>query len=93
MFALPFATNVTITVLIVFRIKQARDAIAQLSACGVGFGATDAVYKRVIWGVIESCAIYPVFLLLAIALYFLKTNALALITGSMIQGTSQRNQL
>lgn len=85
MFALPFATNLTITALIVFRIKKARVTIAGLSAGGVGVGATDAIYKRVIWGVVESCAIYPLFLLLAIILYFLKSNALALITGPMTQ--------
>ncbi|KAF9646399.1 hypothetical protein BDM02DRAFT_3188873 [Thelephora ganbajun] len=84
-FALPFATNIVITFLIVFRIKQAQDAIARLSASGVGVGTADKMYKRVVWGVIESCAIYPVFLLLSVVLYFLKTNALALITGPMTQ--------
>lgn len=88
MFFLPFATNLVITVLIVFRIRQARVTIARLSACGVGVGITDAIYKRVVWGIIESCAIYPLFLLLAIVFYFLKTNVLALITGPMTQGTS-----
>ena len=87
MFALPFVTNATITGLIVFRINQARHAIGRLSASGIGAGTNDAIYQRVIWGVIESCAIYPVFLLLAIVLYFLETSALALVTGPMTQGT------
>jgi len=39
----------------------------------------------VVLGVVESCAIYPLFLSLAVVLYFLKTNALALITGPMTQ--------
>ena len=88
MFALPFATNIAITILIVFRIRKARATIAGLSAGGVGVGTTDAIYKRVVLGVVESCAIYPLFLLLAIVLYSLKTNALALITGPMTQCAS-----
>lgn len=88
MFALPFATNIAITTLIVFRIRKARAMIAGLSAGGVGAGTTDVIYKRVVLGVVESCAIYPLFLLLAIVLYFFKTSALALITGPMTQGAS-----
>ena len=87
-FALPFTTNITITVLIVFRIEQARAAIAPLCASGVGVVITDAIFKRVLWGVIESCAIYPLFLLSGVVLYFLKPNALALVARSVIQGLS-----
>lgn len=90
MFVLPFVTNVTITAFIVVRIRQAKDAIGHLSTISVGLETTDVVYKRVIWGVIESCAIYPAFLSLAIVLYVLKTNALALVTGPISQGTPLR---
>lgn len=89
MFALPFMTNVMITILIVVRIKQARGSLMKLSAGGVGTGTTEAIYNRVFWGIIESCVIYPVILLLAIILYiFKRPNALALVTGSIAQGTS-----
>lgn len=89
MFVLPLVTNVTITVLIVFRINQARIAAGRLSISSVGLGTNDGIYERVIWGVVESCAIYPAFLLSAVVMYFVKTNALALITGSLVQGTSR----
>ena len=82
MFALPFVTNVMITALIVARIRR-------IFARGAGLvPATDTICKRMVWGAIESCAIYPVFLLLAIVLYSLKTNVLLLVTGSMTQGIS-----
>lgn len=81
MFALPFVTNVMITTLIVIRIRR-------IFACGASLPATDTICRRMVWGAIESCAIYPVFLLLAIVLYSLKTNVLLLITGSMTQGIS-----
>jgi len=83
MFILPFVTNVLITVLIVFRINQARIAAGQLSTSSAG--SDDAIYEKVIWGVVESCVIYPLFLLSAIVMYFLKTTAMALITGSLVQ--------
>ena len=86
--ALPFTTNVVITALIVARVVQARNAIAKLSASGVGCEAVDAIYKRVIWGVVESCAICPLFLLVALVLCSFKSNALILVTGPMVQGTS-----
>ena len=88
MFALPFATNMMITALVVARIKWAKDIIGPLLGSGVGVQTTDAIYNGVVCGVIESCVIYPVFLLLAIVLYALKTNALALVTGPIAQGTS-----
>ena len=46
--------------------------------------------KRVVWGVIESCGLYTTFLFSAVVLYFLKTNALLFITGSMTKRTSLR---
>lgn len=81
MFALPFLTNVTITVLIAVRLRK-------IFACGayLQLPATDTICKRMVWGAIESSAVYPVFLLLAIVLYSLKTNVFLLITGSMTQG-------
>jgi len=86
MFALPFVTNVMITALIVVRIRR-------IFACGAGYPPTDTICKRMVWGTVESCAIYPGFLLLAIVLYFLKTNVLLLVTGSMTQGTFTRPPL
>ena len=49
----------------------------------LALGTMDAIDKRVVWGVIEPCGLYPAFLFSAVVLYFLKTNALVFITGSM----------
>jgi len=85
MFALPFVTNVMITVLIVVRIHQVRVNLVGITSYGFCPQTADTIYKRMVWGAIESCVVYPVFLLLAIVLYFLKTNVLLLVTGSMTQ--------
>ena len=87
MFALPFMTNVMITTLILVRMKKAKDNIGGMFAYGIGTKTMDTIYNWMVLGAIESCVIYPLFLLLAIILYFLETNVLLLVTGSMTQGT------
>lgn len=88
MFILPFVTSVAITTLIVVRIKRAKTDVAELSAGGVGTQTVDAICGDVVWGIIESGAIYPALSLLATVLYLLKVNEFTLITGSLVQGTS-----
>lgn len=87
MFVLPFVTNVMITALILVQIKRAKDNFGGIFSCGVGAQTMDTIYKWLVLGAIESCVVYPVYLLLAIVLYSLKTNVFLLVTGSMTQGT------
>lgn len=69
-FALPLATNVMITALIIFRIVQVHREVRKVMA-----ESDTSVYMRLIANIIESCVIYPVVLLISMILYILNSNA------------------
>jgi len=79
-FGLPLATNIIITGLIIFRVKQAerlcRDSIDK---------ASTPVYRMIILGTVESCVIYPITLIFTLALYCTHNNGQDILTGSMTQ--------
>jgi hypothetical protein len=69
LFSVPLVTNIVITGLIIWRIKQAQDSTKFTSNHRMY-----AFYRRVIRDTIESCVLYPIFLLAALILYCLKNN-------------------
>ncbi|KAI0082808.1 hypothetical protein K474DRAFT_1694167 [Panus rudis PR-1116 ss-1] len=68
-FILPVVTNILITGLILYRIIQARAAVRKLTSL-----MDDNIYRTVVFNIVESCLIYPVFLTVAMILYLCKTN-------------------
>jgi hypothetical protein len=80
LFSVPLVTNIVITGLIIWRIKQAQDSTKFTSNHRMY-----AFYRRVIRDTIESCVLYPIFLLAALILYCLKNNGQDILTGSMAQ--------
>jgi len=83
LFAVPLVTNLVITGLIVWRIKQAQDTTKFTSNHKLyGF------YRRVIRNTIESCILYPFFLFVTLILYLLNDNGQDILTGSMTQVVS-----
>lgn len=69
LFSVPLATNLVITGLIIWRIKQAHN-----STKFVANRRVDALYRRLIRNTIESCAIYPFFLAVTLILYCRNNN-------------------
>jgi len=83
LFAVPLVTNLVITGLIVWRIKQAQDTTKFTSNHRLY-----AFYRRVIRNTIESCVLYPFFLMVTLILYCLQDNGQDILTGSMAQVVS-----
>lgn len=83
LFAVPLVTNLVITGLIIWRIKQAHN-----SRHFVANHKLDAIYRRLIRNTIESCAIYPFVLLVTLILYCRNDNGQDVLTGSMAQVVS-----
>ena len=69
LFAVPLVTNIVITALIIWRIKQAQDTTKFTSNHRLY-----AFYRRLIRNTIESCVLYPFFLLVTLILYCLHDN-------------------
>ena len=69
LFAVPLATNLVITGLIIWRIKQAHNTAKFTSNHKL-----DALYRRVIRNTIESCALYPFVLAVTLILYCRDNN-------------------
>jgi len=79
-FALPLATNVMITALIVFRVKQAERSMKLATP-----EESTPIYRKIIAGTIESCILYPIALAITLILYCTKNNGQDILTGSMTQ--------
>lgn len=77
LFAVPFVTNVVITGLIIWRIKQAQDTTKFTSNHKLY-----AFYRRMIRNTIESCVLYPFFLMVTLILYCLQNNGQDIVSGS-----------
>lgn len=69
LFSVPLATNLVITGLIVWRIKQAQDTTKFTSNHKLY-----VFYRRLIRNTIESCILYPIALMITLVLYGLKNN-------------------
>lgn len=69
LFSVPLVTNLVITGLIVWRIKQAHN-----SSKFVANHKLNALYRRVIRNTIESCALYPFVLAVTLILYCRNNN-------------------
>jgi len=83
LFSVPLVTNIVITGLLIWRIRQ-----AQNSGKFVANPKLDAFYRRVIRNTIESCALYPFFLAVTLILYSRNDNGQDILTGSMAQVVS-----
>jgi len=83
LFSVPLATNLVITGLIVWRIKQVQDEVKLTSNHRMY-----AFYRRVIRNTIESCVLYPFVLMVTLILYCRKDNGQDILTGSMTQVVS-----
>jgi len=69
LFSVPLVTNLVITGLIVWRIKQAQETTKFTSNRKLY-----AFYRRLLRNTIESCALYPFFLMVTLILYCLHDN-------------------
>ncbi|KAF9653281.1 hypothetical protein BDM02DRAFT_3107868 [Thelephora ganbajun] len=83
LFSVPLVTNLVITGLLIWRIKQAQNTTKFTSNKKLY-----AFYQRVIRNTIESCILYPLVLLITLILYCLNNNAQDILTGSMAQVVS-----
>lgn len=83
LFSVPLATNLVITGLIIWRIRQ-----AQNKSNFVANPKLNVFYRRVIRNTIESCAIYPFVLAVTLILYCRNDNGQDILTGSMAQVVS-----
>jgi hypothetical protein len=83
LFSVPLVTNLVITGLIIWRIKQAHN-----TSKFVANRKLDALYRRLITNTIESCAIYPFVLAVTLILYCRNDNGQDILTGSMAQVVS-----
>lgn len=69
LFSVPLVTNLVITGLLIWRIKQAHN-----SSKFIANPKLNALYRRVIRNTIESCAIYPFVLAVTLILYCRNDN-------------------
>lgn len=69
LFAVPLVTNIVITALLIWRIKQAQGTVKITSNHKL-----HVFYRRVIRNTIESCIIYPFVLMVTLILYCRKDN-------------------
>ena len=69
LFSVPLVTNIVITALLIWRIRQAQSTTKITSNRRL-----NAFYRRVIMNTIESCVIYPFVLMVTLILYCRNDN-------------------